>query len=158
MANTNAFSRRIEAGSIITLQDLTAVGTIYTLIAAERGVVEWTEGGYEPIEYLDRGVMQDPLEGDERPTEVTLKVKYTGSADVADVAKILAARDTNAKMNLFRLIVKIPDKKGAATGQSLTFAKCFVKAGGVKITGGKEYDVLDANLTDNEVRPTAATY
>lgn len=156
MTTTNAYPRRIEAGAIITINDGT---TTHTVTVVEPGSFRFKAGFYKALEYTDRGVMQTPLEGDEQPGEVEFSFKYTGSASATDLKKFLQSRTTGTGlMKMYTWVIKNPDYKGAATGEQITLANCFLGDGAPEIKAGTEFDMLNVKMKHNVAVEATATY
>jgi hypothetical protein len=156
MPSTNSTLRRVEAGAIITVSDGT---TTNTLTCLEPGTWKFKAGFYKALEWTDRGVLQVPYEGDEQPGELELSVKYTGSANAADLKKFLQTRDTaTGKMKMYTWTIKNPDYKGAATGELITLSNCFLGDGAPEIKAGNEFDMISVKMKHNVALETATTY
>lgn len=156
MPATTSGYRRIEAGAILTFNDGT---TTWTFTSVERGTLEWEHGGYKPLPFTERGILQTPYEGDERQGKLSLKVKYAGAQATDDVGKFLQTRDTTTgKMKMWTIVLKNPTVKGGATGEQITFPTAYLAEGGLKFKAGTEYDMLEIEMVLNGPTATPTTY
>lgn len=161
MPTSNVAIRRFEGGGILTINDGAAGGgsntlTVQNIVAGSLG---WERGGHEHLILMDRDAMIDVYEGQQQPCKLMLDINYTGCQHSADHYQYFAGRDTTTgKMKYFTWVVKIPSVKGGATGESLTFGKVFVPAGGVKYQSGVQFDSLKVEALFLGFEPTLATY
>ena len=124
MASINANVRRFENGGIIMFTDgATTYDNILNVVA---GSISWNAAMREAIEYKDRGVLQVPLEGDDMASDVEVTV-HAGEQVAAGLMTILVAAGTAGLKKLFtNLIIKIPNFRGDATGESFTWASAYI--------------------------------
>ncbi len=155
MPSSTATLRRFEAGGVLTINDGT---TAYDIVAVEPGTLEWQEGFYKPLEYTDRGAIQTPYEGDEQPSRIKVRVKYTGSHAAADVRKHVVSRDTSTgKMKMYTVTIKNPDYKGAITGEQLQWANCWLSSP-ARVSAGQDFDHVEVEFMSKAVSPSTSTY
>lgn len=161
MANLNAGTaiRFENGGSILIGSD--------TLLNIVAGSLEFTISGYEPVLYRDRGVIADPIVGDERPVTGKLSLRYTSPTDTDGVlASIMGALvstkvknvTATGKLFTFAMTVKIPDGLGVATGDQYVFAKCYTDGLTVKSSSGADTDTIEFSFTDAENSPALTRY
>lgn len=79
-----------EQGGILTLTD---GSDVWTVINRERGTLQVDEGGYQVVEWHDRGTPKLPREGSGIPSRIRLTLKLTKleSDSLADLSKKRAA-------------------------------------------------------------------
>lgn len=163
MANINSGTVvRFENGGIL----LIGADILLNLVS---GSLEWNIPGYEPVMTKDRGVIQDPIPGDERPCSGKLSIRYTGNHYTSEIgAAIMGALVSTKVKNVvsasgllftFPMTVKVPDFLGATVGDQYVFAKCFLENGLEYKTGsGTDTDTLDLSFMDAEASPAITRY
>lgn len=151
-AINNDTPKRFEAGGKFILID---GATEYELLQMEPGSVSLEPGGYEPLNYTDRGVQQFPLEGDERLSMIKATLKLS-EFDSSTLIALGNGRDTSTgKMKAFGVRIEWYDHKGAATGDSAAYAntKCYFTKPPVIKTGDK-FDTVEIELASISPLPT----
>ena len=137
------------------------------ILAIVEGSLEYTVPGYEPVLHMDRGVIKDPVVGNERRVTGKLALKYTSLLDSDGVQALLMGALVSTRISnvtaagllfTFSMVVKTPDYKGAITGDSVTFGKCSVDALSIKTKAGAEFDTIEFDFTDHEASPVFARY
>ncbi len=150
---------RLENGSIIDF--INAAGDVYTVKLVEPGTYREKPGGYEALEYIDRGVQQTPLEGDERPSEIELSVKHTSKHDAGELRQTLAARDTATDLlPLWQVRIKQPKTKtgaGATNYATTLYTRCYV-AERPDIVAGQKFDMMNIKFKSLDVTPTLTAW
>jgi len=150
MADINAGQHlRFENGGTITIAG-------DTLLNIVEGSLKWRSPGYETIEPMDRGVMLDPLEGNERPTEIELDVRLT-SGSAADLIGALTGAGTAGVKKTATIVATIFDNRGATTGDSWTFASCYLPEGyEYSAASGADTDRLSLRFKAKDLEPAYA--
>lgn len=149
---------RIDAGGGLFLDDGTTQHDIYALDGSS---VTITPGGYEPLRRKDKGQMVATLEGDERPTTISFRVKCT-AAGSSNLQVLAEGRETSGSngglMKVFTVYIKHPDYKGASTGYKSSIANCsFVGRASFK-GGGPDFDMWEFEMESTEPVLTRASY
>lgn len=149
----NAVTGSFEAQGLFQIID---GATTYTVLNVEPASFEWKPGLYEPKEWKDRGVLQPPLEGDERVTtgKVTCKIS---TYVAAQLYAILTARGANGLIKTFQFVAKIPLNRAAVTGEIQTFGIVYLKEP-PQWKAGAQFDTLEIPFVDNEVKPVMSTF
>lgn len=153
-AKNTAQPIRFEAGGILRLVD---GASSYVFAALEPGSLEIDAGGYEPLNYTDRGEQQAPLEGDERLTTVKVRAKLTRGTGAGELVTLSSARDATAGlMKIYQLEIEIPHFKGASAKQKMVLANTyFTKPAMVKAS--ERYDTVELEMQSTEPNPTWST-
>ena len=151
--NINSAARVFEHGGRIIF---TEGSDTYTVLLVEEGTLEWAPGMWDTKTFTDRGALQDPLEGNERPTTLSFTVKFTSGTDSKELQVLLPSQKSSydGKRRQFSVRVELPTYKGATTGEKITFAKCTVES--LRITTGAQFDTMRIEMTDHEPKPTIA--
>lgn len=99
-------------------------------------------GGREVIAYKDRGVIQDPLEGDDMPAEVEMEVLYNNQADSTAFINRLKAAGTGGLAKKHSIEIEIPDSRGSSNGHRHIFAAAVIDQESIQVTLGQKLDKL----------------
>lgn len=155
MANINtAKPIPFESGGIFTL---TSGATDYVFFNINPGTLRFVPGGYQPLNYTDRGVQQSPLEGDERLSRIEVDIKLTTLA-ASQAYQLLTARDTTTGlMKQHTVKIQWPTVKGGATGHQVTATRCYCPTLPT-IEAGTEFDTMKIVLESLDALPAPATY
>lgn len=151
MANINAVPVVFEHGGIITIGS-------DTILNVEKGSMRFAPGIREVKEFTDRGVIQNPLEGDELPTDLEFDIKHTGGAGAAELFELMTAQPNpvTGYKKQYSIVVKFPDYSGATTGDQYTFAKCVPVS--FEFQAGAQFDTAKLRFRDQESKPARASY
>lgn len=151
--NINASARVFEHGGRIIFVE---GADTYTVLLVDEGTLEWSAGMWQTKTLLDRGSLQDPLEGNEQPTTVAFNVKFTSGTDSKELQNLLPSQKTSpdGKRRQFVVRVELPTYKGSSSGEKITFAKCTVES--LRVTAGAMFDTMRIELLDHEPKPTVA--
>lgn len=124
MPNINSAPYRIENGATI---EVTTGGTTYTLLNLKPGTIRFKPAFTERIEYMDRGVQQAPLDGDQMRGEAELEIN-AGPMQGSDslYALLMTAGSSGASKLFTSLVVKQPPYRGGSTGESITFSNFYL--------------------------------
>lgn len=156
MANINAGPPiRFENGGTLELGATGASGNSVLNIVA--GSLQMQDGGYELLEYKDRGAMQTPVQGDERPSTMSFDIRYNGQYDSGEVMKLLDSPVTSGVATLLKVVVKIPFVKGGSTGISWTLDNAYVMDP-PQFQAGSDFDTLKVTLKSKNVFIAKAEY
>lgn len=155
MPDVNANVRRFENGGTLEIND----GTARNVLNIVAGSLEWTPAFRERIVFKDRGAIQTPKLGDDMPSEVSCTVRTGKFAGATELYAILMAAGTGDAPKLFATTtIKIPDSRGAVTGESLTWTNAWLAEAPTYKAGGEgELDTLSFKLQCG-AGPAAATY
>mgnify|MGYP007117021471 CR=1 FL=1 len=145
---------RFEQGGVLRLS---RGGTDYAVVNRDKGTVQFEDGWYDALRYNDRGQMQVPLEGDERPSTLRATVKLTSVA-TAQLLALAQTRDTSTgKVAVWTVQLDFPAYKGATTGHRFSIANAyFLKP--VQVQEGQEFDTVTIEMESSEPNWTLATY
>lgn len=157
MADINTkLPMRFESGGEFALLD---GATEYTFKQIDPGTLQYEPGGYEPLNYTDRGEQQFPLEGDERLSIIRLQLKLS-EFEASKVLALSRARDTGTgKMKAYGLELRWRDYKGATAGDKVTFAATdgyFTKPAMVR--AGERFDTVEIEMAFIDPLGTIATH
>lgn len=155
--STNLTPTRFQNGGYVMIADSSNLIAILN-IGEDDGAISIKPGARETIMYRDRGVLQDPDEGDDQPGELTLKVRYTSALSANDLEKYLRQAGTANKKKLFKFFIGFADSRSATTGKEWTLSKCAVDQDSLVVNAGGKKDFLDIKLINHEVTPDPARY
>jgi len=146
---------RLEQGGLLKLID--GATDPYEIQNREKGTVQLEDGWYEPLRYNNKGQMQVPVEGDERPSTFRATLMLTSTA-AGQLLVVSQGRNTAAGLlKVYILEVHWPAYKGATTGHKATIANAyFLKP--VQIQEGQEFDTVTIEMESSEPKWTLATY
>lgn len=121
----NQSTRVFQAGGVLTIDDGTDVHTVFNL---EPGSLSWTDPTPKRLEFTDRGPVQTPLELDDQYGTLDVTVRC-GTYVNGIIAKMRGRNATANTPRTFSVVIKIPNYRGAAAGESLTWAagKVFLR-------------------------------
>jgi len=140
--NTNT-PIRFEAGGILRINDGT---NDYTVINRENGSITIKEGGYEALEYNDRGTPATPVEGDAMPTTIEFSMKLSRFSGTGEVMTLSQLRDTTTGLKrLFTLSWDVPLVKGGTTKEKGSIASCWFD-GQPEIKQGDKFDTVNVKF------------
>lgn len=144
---------RFEAGGTITFTDSGSLNV--EVNNRERGTLEVQDGGHEVLPFNNKGVMQTPLEGDELPSTIRLRVKLT-KKHTNDIITLSQNRDTSTgRVKIYTVVVKWLDHKNVSTFTSHTFAGVYF-ASKVRVTEGDRFDTVEIMLNSTTALATYA--
>lgn len=149
MADLNTGVRRLESGAEVLL------GTD-VLKNTQPGSISWSTPIRQRLEYTDRGTQQVPLEGDDQLCDISISLKAGGQAGATGIINALNVASTNNLAKTYGLAVKIPNLKGAAAGESFTWAAVWL-AEPAQFRAGVDFDTIELRLK-SVTGPTVATY
>jgi len=148
MANINSNHRRFDNGGSIELADS---GT-KTLDNVMDGSISWKPSTRELVTVKDRGVYKQAMDGDDTLAEIDFDVACGELTSAASslYATLMQAGASGLVKEFTTLVFKIPDYRGASTGESLTFSNVYAdrdsirwskggKQGGINSISGKLY-------------------
>lgn len=158
MATINSNHRRFDNGGVIELAD----GGTKTVDNVMDGSFSWKPAAREVQVIKDRGVYKQAMDGDDTLAEIDFDFgcgELTSAASSL-YATLMQAGSAGLVKEFTSLVIKIPDYRGASTGESLTFTNVYCdrdslrwskggKMGGVNSISGKLYA---------RSGPTPATY
>lgn len=146
---------RIHAGGTINISDGT---DDFDIVLYEAGSLSETVGEKEKHEFTDRGVAQQPVEGDDQMSEFEVAFKHASDAVADEVinAKLLQA-STDGKAVEFTVIINRPDYRGATTGLRHTYTQAHIPSGGVQM-GGSPFEMVRVRFRSRNNKPTIARY
>lgn len=121
-SNINASPRRWENGGTIKI---ISGADDYSILNVEQGVIELVEPTREAVEYKDRGVQQQPLEGDDIMGSLKVDVKSGSFVGATSLRGLLLAAGSSGLVKEYSIEIKVPGSRGDATGESLTCTNCF---------------------------------
>lgn len=158
--NTDA-PRILHEGSLILL---TVLGTTYDHINhLVAGSFNFTDGFRKPVEYADGGVQQVPLSGENDFSDIDCDF-FIGKHATGKLHTVLRAAPTSNQHLVLQIVnftVKIPDYRGAATGESFIWPTVWLREK-LRIEGGAGRGNEDVNKIMLRLRsglgPTIATY
>lgn len=109
-----------------------------------------------PIEdsRYNNGVGQAPLAGNVAPGRFSLRAKFTTLSGSSELANEAAAVGTGGRQKLHTIVIRWPDTRGSATGQTLTMSNVTIER--LSITPGA-FNGLDEIAIEGTF-PAAATY
>jgi len=122
--NVNTVLKRALNGGIVTATDAT---NTYTIANIEDGELNFTPVMRDAIEYHDRGVQQQPLEGNDQFGEFSLEVncgQLTGANSL--FAALTQAGSSGLVFQFTNFIIDIPTNRGAATGERVTLTSVYI--------------------------------
>jgi len=140
--NVNTVQRRFEDSGVFEVNN----GTDDLVVANTMpGTVRVTLPKRTAIEHVDRGVQQQPVQGDDElgELEVTLKAgKKTGN----DLMTALNTTPTGTNLvKEYIVTIDIPDNRGASTGDRFTTANAFL-AQQMELQTGAEFDQIRVRM------------
>lgn len=158
MANINSNHRRFDNGGSIELAD-SGTKTIDNVLD---GSVSWKPATREVVTVKDRGVYKQAMDGDDTLAEIDFDFgcgELTSAASSL-YATLMQAGSSGLVKEFASLVFKIPDSRGASTGESLTFSNVYCDRDSLRWSkGGKQGGInsLSGKLYARS-GPVAATY
>jgi hypothetical protein len=122
------------------------------------GGISWTYGGRESRTDSDQGVLQPPLMGNNRPTMLTGKFRFTSDTTAQAIEAILLTEGSGGLVQEYTWVIRNPTTRGGAAGIIHTFATCSLVPGSLKVTAGEQFDDIEFELYCRATKPTKATY
>ena len=157
--NVNANIRRFQNGGAIRI--VSGSDTLVVLnVDSGQGSISWNIPGTITIAHTDRGVIQDPLKGEEQAIGLSIRLK-AGALNTTNELRNLFRTDKASpdnKKRLFDITFRFPDYPGATTGTSIQFRKCVCDGMPYTSGGAGEWDTEEFQLMDHEVAPVYGTY
>lgn len=154
MANINSDFTILEQGGQIIIDGDTLLN-----VPAPCGDCSFTPGLWEVIPNHDRGVLGTaPKQGSQRPTKLSFKAKYRASVTAGELIVILTTAGTSGAAKKFSIVVRSPSVPQGSSGIAHTFAHCVIVPGSLKVSAGEEFDTLEVEFEDMEIKPTMAAY
>ncbi|MGE3175859.1 MAG: hypothetical protein AB7O32_00200 [Vicinamibacterales bacterium] len=124
------------------------------------GSVAWNPGMRTPVEYTPDAAIATPLEGDPTPGDFEFEL-YGGSYNAGtDPYELFQAYGTDGTVPLYTFTLRVPDYLGAATGQEISIANCWlaeppkVKTNG----GGNQLDTIAFKFKHKNTQLLGTTY
>lgn len=132
-----------EQGGKIALTDS---GTEHVFVNRERGTLQVEDGGYEVLEWHDRGTPKLPREGSGQYSTVRLSLKLTKleATSLVSLSKKRAAAPGDV-YEYTSLVITFPIDKGLAAGTKRTYTGVFFARPAV-IREGQELDTIELEM------------
>lgn len=130
MPNVNTTPKRFESGGVLTITPTLPTGSAMTVLNINPGTLNFSKPIREAHPYTDRGVQQQPLEGDNGRGKFKIVVKAV-KREAAGLLATLAANGPTSSSNAgckatFQIDVTIPDALGGSVSTRYTFADFFL--------------------------------
>lgn len=140
--NANTSRRRFEGGGVITIGNGTDVFTVQNIVPGSTRRVLPME---TPLEGVDRDTQVQPYRGPDQLGEFELTI--FGGQDTTDqlMSVLMAVPASSNQVKEFTVTVKIPDYRGASTGESFVTANAYL-AGRPERQGGAEFDTCKFSM------------
>lgn len=149
---------RLMAGGSLVIDDGTTEHDIYALDGSS---VKVMPGGYESLRRHDKGEMAATLEGDERHTRLTFRVKCTAPG-TNNLRTLATARNTSGASaglkKVYTVYWKVLDAKGLATGTKESIANCYFEKPPDFAGGGADFDYWEFEMESTEPDTTRSTF
>ena len=140
---------RLEQGGKLRLEDMDDADAAYEAVNRDKGTVQLEDGWFEPLRYNDRGQMQVPLEGDERPSTFRATLKLT-SADADELLTLAQQIGATGLMRKWRVQVVWPRWKGETTNPHTATIENAYFLKPVQVTEGQEFDTVTIEMEASE--------
>lgn len=152
----NTATRVFQAGGIFQIVD--GVDT-YTVANLAPGTVSFTDNQRKRLEFNDRGPVQVPLELDDTGVDLDVEIRMAHFAGANELFELLRAPNTaaNTAKTFSSVVIKFPDRRGSATGESLTFTTVWLREPMSYKAGNGDHDQITIKLRC-AAGPTSATY
>ncbi len=160
VSNNNATRVRFDNGGRILIKNGANYLNIMNVRPGE--AFEYVPGLRDILHEPDRGALTTPQNGDEKPTQ--LRIRVNGTAAVASTeleSWFMNVENSTPDGNrlLHDIYIEIPNFLTATAGKLYRFQKCAVKPeGGVSVKAGAMFDQLDLDLLDFESKPSVTAY
>jgi hypothetical protein len=155
VVNTNGTLMRWLNGGTLTI---TGAADTHPILNIHEGALSWKGVMRERIHYKDRGVHQQPLEGDDTLGELSVEVNcgaLAGSTSLHTLLSVEDATSAHVAKEYASFIMDFPDTRGASAGQRVTFSNVSIDPS-PQWTKGEDYDKL--SFTAKFRSFTIATY
>lgn len=150
--NVNTVQRRFEDGHIVTIGNGTDVLTVFNIM---EGSFKRSAPKREHLYHTDNGVQQPPIMGNDELGDLEFTMK--GGKDTGDelmtTLNEIPANTNQAKE--FTVTVKIPDYRGATTGEVFTTTNASLAAQLMR-QAGRDFDTIPVKMKYRTL--TLATY
>lgn len=144
---------RFEAGGTATFTDSAALDV--EVNNREKGTLEVEQGGYEVLDYQNKGLNQIPLEGDQVMSRIRMRMKLTKKG-TNDIMSLSQARDTTTGLvKVYTLVVRWLDHKNVATYTQHTFTNVFFTRP-ARIVEGTRFDTVEVEMMSTNPQSTYA--
>ena len=109
--------------------------------------VDFSDMGREPVTVIDRGVLQQPIVGDQRDDELVFEFWATEVSET--LVAIMKPAASGGKVSYFYAQVKIPNNDADTTGETWTSSACFLQDGirRVPASGPQSCDRYQVRIT-----------
>lgn len=140
--------------------EITDGANTYVLARIEPGGggLEWVPGMREQRFDTDQGTMQAPLLGNDRPTKLKIKCRYTSDVAADSILTLLTTEGTGGLCKEYSVVVRYYTNRGGSTGVTLTFATATPMFDDIRVTGGKDFDTIEAGFSCRIKKPTIASF
>lgn len=140
--------------------EITDGANTYVLKAIEPsgGGLEWTPGGREQRFDTDQGTMVAPMLGNDKPTMLKVRFRFTSDVAADNINALLMTEGTGGLCKEYTIVVRYYTNRGAATGVIVTFANATFVFGTNPCKGGKDWDTIDAEFSCRIKKPTIAAF
>ena len=126
--NTNGTVTRWLNGGTLTI---TGATDTYPILNIHEGAINWKPPMRERQYYKDRGVQQQPLEGDDILGELSVEVNSGALAGSTSLMNLLIAEDatdTQVALEYASFLFRLPNTRGSSAGQLVTFTNVSIDA------------------------------
>ncbi len=126
VVNTNVTVKRWENGGTLTITGATDTHPIKNIKA---GGISFKPVMRERLYYKDRGVQQQPLEGDDTLGELTVEVRAGALAGSTALMTLLVAEDatdTHVAKEYASFIMDFPNTRDSSAGERFTFTNVSI--------------------------------
>lgn len=140
--------------------EITDGGNTYVLKAIEPsgGGFEWTPGGREQRFDTDQGTMVAPMLGNDKPTMLKIKCRFTSDVAADSIMALLMTEGTGGLCKEYTVVARYYTNRGASTGVTVTFATATPVFGSVKVVAGKDWDNIEAEFSCRIKKPVIAAF
>ena len=155
VVNTNGTLKRWLNGGTLTI---TGAADTHPILNIHDGGISWKPPMRDRVHYKDRGVNQQPLEGDDVLGELSVEVNCGALAGSTSLLTLLTAEDatdTNVAKEYASFIMDFPNTRGSSAGERITFTNVSIDPS-PEWTKGMDYDKL--KFTAKFRSYTVATY
>lgn len=141
VVNTNGTVKRWLNGGTLTI---TGAADTHPILNIHEGALTFKPVMRERLYYKDRGVQQQPLEGDDTLGELSVEVNCGALVGSTALMSLLIAEDaTDAQVarEYASFIMDFPNTRGSSAGERLTFANVSIPEP-PEFGKGTEHDTL----------------
>lgn len=155
VVNTNGTVKRWLNGGTLTI---TGAADTHPILNIHEGAITFKPVMRERLYFKDRGVNQQPLEGDDTLGELSVEVNCGALAGSTSLLNLLIAEDaTDAQVakEYASFIMDFPNTRGSSAGERVTFTNVSIPEP-PEFSKGTEHDTL--KFTARFRAHTVATY